>query len=88
MPLYEIEHKWTNEQTRTVVEKVQNAVEMVKNGQVPKGFRPISIVAIPGRTEAHCIWEAPSVEGLESVYKSLALPTTRTIREVSPFYTA
>lgn len=88
MPLYEIEHKWTNGQTQTVVEKVQNAIEMAKKGQVPNGFRPIAIVAIPGRTEAHCLWEAPSVESLESVYQSLGLPTTRSIREVTPFYTA
>lgn len=88
MPTYEIEHKWANEQTKVVVEKVQMAIAMAKKGQVPAGFRPISIVAVPGKTEAHCLWEAPSAESLEAVYRSLALPTTRTIREVSPFYTA
>lgn len=88
MPLYEIEHRWKNEQTAIVVDKVQTAIGMAKKGQIPEGFRPISIVALPGRTEAHCLWEAPSVEGLEAVYKSLAMPTQRTIREVTPFYTA
>ena len=88
MPLYEIEHKWANDQTKTVVEKVQDAIAMAKKGQVPKGFRPISIVAVPGKTEAHCLWEAPNLESLEGVYKSLGLPTVRTIREVTPFYTA
>ena len=61
---------------------------MAKKGQVPQGFRPVPIVAIPGKTEAHSLWEAPSVETLDGVYKSLGLPTTRTIREVTPFYTA
>ncbi len=88
MPLYEIEHKWSSEQTKSVVEKVQNAIAMARKGQVPKGFRPVSIVAVPGKTEAHCLWEAPSAESLEGVYKSLGLPTTRTIREVTGFYTA
>jgi hypothetical protein len=88
MPTYEIEHKWSSEQTKTVVEKVQSAIAMAKKGQVPAGFRPISIVAVPGKTEAHCLWEAPSRESLEAVYKSLELPTSRTIREVSPFFTA
>jgi hypothetical protein len=88
MPLYETTHKWTNEQTKTVVERVQNAVALAKKGQVPAGFRPVSIVAVPGATEAHCLWEAPSAESLEAVYKSLGVPTVRTIREVTPFYTA
>lgn len=88
MPTYEIEHTWANEQTKVVVERVQAAIAMVKKGQVPAGFRPISIVAVPGKTEAHCLWEAPSAEGLEAVYKSLGVPTSRTIREVSPFFTA
>ncbi len=88
MPVYEIEHKWSSEQTKVVVEKVQSAIAMAKKGQVPAGFRPISIVAIPGKTEAHCLWEAPSEASLEAVYKSLGLPTTRTIHEVTPFFTA
>lgn len=88
MPTYEIEHTWANEQTKVVVERVQAAIAMAKKGQVPAGFRPISIVAVPGKTEAHCLWEAPSAEGLEAVYKSLGVPTSRTIREVSPFFTA
>ncbi len=88
MPLYEIEHKWSAEQTKTVVDKVQSAVAMAKKGQIPAGFRPVSIVAVPGRTEAHCLWEAPSSESLEALYRSLGLPTTRSIREVTPFYTA
>jgi hypothetical protein len=87
MPLYEIEHKWANEQTKTVVEKVQGAIAMTKKGQIPSGFRPISIVGVPGKTEAHCLWEAPSGESLEALYKSLGLPTTRMIREVQPFFT-
>jgi hypothetical protein len=88
MPTYEIEHKWSNEQTKIVVEKVQAAIASAKKGQVPAGFRPISIVAIPGKTEAHCLWEAPSAESLEGVYTSLGVPTVRTIREVTPFFTA
>ncbi len=88
MPTYEIEHKWSNEQTKAVVEKVQQAISMAKKGQVPAGFRAISIVAVPGKTEAHCLWEAPSSDSLEAVYRSLGVPTTRTIREVQPFYTA
>ena len=88
MPIYEIELRWTSEQTKAVVEKVQQAVSSAKKGQVPAGFRPISIVAIPGKTEAHCLWEAPSPESLEGVYRSLGIPTTRTIREVTPFFTA
>lgn len=88
MPTYEIEHRWAREQTNAVIEKVQAAIALAKKGQVPAGFRPVSIVAVPGRTEAHCLWEAPSAEGLEAVYRSLDLPTTRTIREVTPFFTA
>ncbi len=88
MPLFEIEHRWTPEETKTVVEKVQLAIEMAQKGQVPQGFRPISIVGIPGKTEAHCLWEAPSLEGLEAVYKGLGVPTRRAIREVTPFFTA
>ncbi len=88
MPTYEVEHRWSSEQTKVVVEKVQLAVAMAKKGQVPAGFRPISIVAVPGTTEAHCVWEAPSAEGIEAVYKSLGLPTVRSIREVTPFFTA
>lgn len=88
MPTYEIRHTWNDAQTKTVVEKVQTAITMAKQGQIPAGFRPISIVAVPGQTEAHCVWEAPSAESLESVYRQLGVPTTRTVREVSPFYTA
>jgi hypothetical protein len=88
MPTYEIQHTWESDQTKTVIEKVQSAIAMAKKGQVPAGFRPISIVAIPGRTEAHCLWEAPSAESLEGVYQSLGLPTSRTVREVTPFFTA
>jgi hypothetical protein len=88
MPTYEIEHKWTNEQTKNVVDKIQTAIAMAKKGQVPAGFRPISIVAVPGKTEAHCLWEAPNAESLEAVYKSLGVPTDRAIREVTPFFTA
>jgi hypothetical protein len=88
MPTYEIEHKWSSEQTKVVVQKVQQAIAMAKAGQVPAGFRAISIVSVPGKTEAHCLWEAPSPESLEAVYRTLAMPTTRTIREVTPFYTA
>ncbi len=88
MPVYEIEHKWSSDKTNVVVEKVQAAIAMAKKGQVPKGFRPISIVAVPNQTVAHCVWEAPSAASLEAVYQSLGIPTTRTIREVTPFYTA
>lgn len=88
MPLYEIEHTWTNEQTKVVIEKVQTAIGMAKKGVIPAGFRPVSIVAIPGKTEAHCLWEAPNAQSLEAVYRSLELPTVRTIREVTPFFTA
>jgi hypothetical protein len=88
MPTYEIEHKWSSEQTKTVVEKVQQAIATAKKGQLPAGFRAVSIVAVPGKTEAHCLWEAPSAESLEGVYRTLGVPTTRTIREVTPFYTA
>ena len=86
MPTYEIEHKWANAQTNVEVEKVQSAIAMAKNGTVPAGFRPIAIVAVPGQPEAHCLWEAPSAEGLETIYRSLNLPTTRSIREVTPFF--
>lgn len=88
MPTYEIEHRWSSEQTQAVVDKVQAAIAMARKGQVPAGFRPISIVAVPGRTEAHCVWEAPSSESLEAVYRTLGLPTARTIREVTPFFSA
>lgn len=88
MPVYEIEHRWSREQNEAVVEKVGVAVGLAKKGQIPEGFRPISIMAVPGRTEAHCLWEAPSRESLEAMYQSFALPTHRTIREVSPFFTA
>lgn len=88
MPIYEVEHKWASNQTNTVVEKVQGAIALARAGQVPAGFRPISIVAVPGKTEAHCLWEAPSAQSLESVYQSMGLPTTRSIHEVTPFYTA
>lgn len=88
MPLYEIEHTWANDQTKTVIEKVQTVIAMAKKGQVPAGFRPVSIVAVPGKTEAHCLWEAPSSQSLEAVYQSLGVPTVRTIREVTPFFTA
>ena len=67
MPTYEITHEWSNEQTTAVVEKVQAVVAMAKKGQIPAGFRPISIIAIPGATQAHCLWEAPSAESLEAV---------------------
>ena len=87
MSVYEVEHRWSPEQTKVVVEKVGAAVAMAKKGQVPSGFRPISIVAIPGATEAHCLWEAPTRESLEAMYASFALPTQRTIREVTPFFT-
>jgi hypothetical protein len=88
MPTYEITHEWSNEQTTAVVEKVQAVVAMAKKGQIPAGFRPISIIAIPGATQAHCLWEAPSAESLEAVYKSLGVPTKRAIKEVTPFFTA
>lgn len=88
MPVFEVEHRWTSDQTATVIEKVQNGINLAKKGQIPTGFRPISIVAVPGKTEAHCLWEAPNSSGLESVYQSLGLPTQRTIREVTPFFTA
>lgn len=88
MPTYEIEHRWSNEQSNSVVERVHQAVALAKKGQVPAGFRPVSMVAVPGKTEAHCLWEAPSAESLEALYKSLGLPTARTIREVTPFFTA
>jgi hypothetical protein len=88
MPIYEVEHKWSSDKTNAVVEKVQGAVAQAKKGQVPAGFRPISIVAVPGKTEAHCLWEAPSAQSLEAVYRSMDLPTTRSIHEVTPFYTA
>lgn len=88
MPLYEVEHRWKNDQTPTVIEKVQNGISMAKKGEIPKGFRPVSIVALPGKTEAHCLWEAPSASDLESIYRTLGLPTERQIREVTPFFTA
>lgn len=87
MPMYEIQHRWKSEQTKAVVDKVQIAVGMAKRGEVPSGFRPISIVAVPNATEAHCTWEAPSQEALEGLYQKLGVPTERTIREVTPFYT-
>lgn len=88
MPLYEVEHKWASEQTKNVVDKVQTAIAMAKKGQIPAGFRPVSIVGVPGKTEAHCLWEAPNAESLEALYKRLGLTTTRAIREVNPFFTA
>ncbi len=87
MPVYEIEHKWANESTKAVVEKVQGAIALAKKGQLPAGFRPIMIAAIPGKTQAHCVWEAPSAEAMEGLYKSIGLPTERQIREVTPFFT-
>jgi hypothetical protein len=88
VPLYEIEHRWKDDQTNTVIEKVQAVIGMARKGQIPAGFRPVSIVAVPGKPEAHCLWEAPNVQSLEAVYKSLGVPTSRTIREVTPFFTA
>ena len=88
MPVYEIEHRWAPEETQTVVEKVGAAIALARKGQVPAGFRPISIVAVPGRTEAHCVWEAPDLRSLEALYETFRMPTQRTIREVNPFYTA
>jgi hypothetical protein len=88
MPTYEIRHNWNATQSQTVVGKVEGAIAMAKQGKIPVGFRPISIVAVPGQTEAHCLWEAPSAESLESLYRQIELPTTRTIREVKPFFTA
>ena len=85
MALYEIEHRWTNEQSPSVIEKVQNAIATAKKGALPPGFRPVAIVAIPGKTEAHCLWEAPSSNDLVAVYRHLGLPTTGTIRVVTPF---
>ncbi len=87
MPTYEISHKWKDADTKTVIAKVQGAIASAKNGQIPTGFRPISIVGVPNATEAHCVWEAPSAEGLEGLYQSVGLPTQRTIREVTPFFT-
>lgn len=87
MPTYEISHAWKDADTKTVIAKVQGAITSAKSGQLPAGFRPISIVAVPNATEAHCLWEAPSAEGLEEIYQSLGLPTQRKIREVTPFFT-
>lgn len=86
MPIYEIAHRWKPEQTPSVVEKVGKAVELVRKGQVPAGFRAVSIVAVPGKTEAHCLWEAPTADALETLYKSLGVPTERKISEVQPFF--
>lgn len=88
MAVFEIEHRWQPEQTQTVLDKVGAAIALAKKGQVPAGFRPVSIVAVPGKTEAHCIWEAPDLKSLEAMYQSFGMPTQRTIREVSPFFTA
>ena len=86
MPTYEIEHTWEPSQTNKVVAKVGAAVEAAKQGKVPAGFRPVAIYAVPGTTTAHCVWDAPSKDALESLYKSLDIPTRRTIREVQPFF--
>jgi hypothetical protein len=87
MPLYEIEHRWKPEQSSRVVERVTQTIDLVKKGQVPAGFRPISIVAVPGRTEAHCLWEAPDAAALETLYRNLGVPTERKIQEVQGFFT-
>jgi len=87
MPTYEISHTWKDADTKKVIEKVQGAIALAKKGEIPAGFRPISIVAVPNKTEAHCLWEAPSRESLEGLYTSLGVPTQRTIREVTPFFT-
>lgn len=88
MSTFEIRHTWDAAESKSVVEKVQGAIAMAKAGKIPAGFRPISINAVPGATEAHCVWEAPSAEGLETVYRQLALPTRRTVVEVTPLYSA
>ena len=87
MPLYEIEHKWNASETNFIVGKVQEAIGLVKAGKVPPGFRPISIVGVPGETAAHCLWEAPSADAMDELYRKLGVKTTHTIREVNPFFT-
>ncbi len=71
-----------------MVESVQSWVEKVKSGDVPDGFTPIVMAAaVPGKTEARCTWNAPSVEALERLYEANQVPTQRSIREVAPFHT-
>ena len=88
MPLYEVKHRWTPRHDKTVTEKVGSVATLARKGQIPDGFRAISIVTLPNRLEAHCLWEAPSRDGLEAIYLSLGLPTQRTIRDVYPLLTA
>lgn len=88
MTLYEVEHRWTPAQERAVIEKVRSVVRLARRGQIPEGFRPVSIVTLPNRREAHCLWEAPSRDGLEAIYLSLGLPTRRRFQEVRPLLTA
>jgi hypothetical protein len=88
MPVYEIEHKWTGGPTGNVPERVRALVSEARNGRVPPGCRPVSVVGTSGKDEIHSIWEAPSEEVLESMYRSAGLGSTRTIRKVEPYFVA
>ncbi len=86
MPAYEVEHAWNANETNSVVAKVQETIGVAKAGKLPPGFRPVSIVGLPGQTKAHCLWEAPSPQALDELFTKSGLRTTRTIREVTPFF--
>ncbi len=88
MPTYEVEHKWTNGQTREIHERLRATVSMAKNGKGMDAVRPLVIVAIPGEGEARSVWTAPSKESLEQMYQHVGLETRRTIREVDPLFPA
>jgi hypothetical protein len=86
MTTFEIEHQWEPSQTNTVVEKVNAAIGIIKSGKGPAGFRPHVIYAIGGKTQARCVWDAPSAKALEDLYVQLGIPTRRKISEVSVFF--
>ncbi len=88
MPIYEIEHKWTNGQTEDVTSRMRELVANVTNGRRPDGVRPISIVGTTGRMSIHSVWEAPSEQALEALYQGAGLPTSRTIHKVDPYFLA
>ncbi len=86
MTTFEIEHEWDPSNTNTVVEKVNQAIGIMKSGKGPAGFKPHVIYAVNGKTTARCVWEAPSAKALEGLFAQLGVPTRRKISEISVLY--
>lgn len=88
MPTYEVEHRWPNTPSPTSLDRMKQIATLVKNGQVPNGCRPISIVTPPGMSEVRSVWEAPDEASLEAFYKKHGFDSNRTIRRVEPLFVA